>query len=342
MKKIVVPAAIRDGELTVVSSVSGGKDSTALILALREVDVPSRYVFANTQWEAQETYEYLDTLRLILGITIDTVGVAGGMVERIRHRAGFPARMQRWCTKELKLEPLRAYHDTLVSAGIETASAMGIRSDESPSRALMAEWEDDDDWGGWVWRPLISWTVEDVIAIHRRHGVPMNPLYHLGHDRVGCYPCIYARKDEIRLVAEHAPHRIATIRELESEVVQIRARRNEEKPGRYEHMEGTFFQGRTHRSGFAPIDTVVEWSKTANGGRQHSLFSLFSVPTGGCMRWGMCEAPPTEPPGMPVLDLCSECRDCGHRTWGRSEPVCPECGSLQIAVGPAFQEPEQP
>lgn len=133
---LAVPDEVRDGSLVVVASVSGGKDSTALILALREAEVAARYVFADTQWEAEETYGYLDTLRSLLGITIDVVGADGGMVGRAAYRAGFPARMQRWCTRELKIEPLRKYHDAL---GVETVSALGIRADESIARAKMAE-----------------------------------------------------------------------------------------------------------------------------------------------------------------------------------------------------------
>lgn len=284
-RPVEVPELVRDGTLAVVASVSGGKDSTALMLALREADVPFRAVFADTGWEAPETYAYIAALREKIG-QIDVVRPVRDMAASIRHRAGFPARMQRWCTRELKLVPLRAYHDAL---GVETVNAMGVRAQESESRAKMPAWADDDEWGGYVWRPLLSWTVEDVISIHHRHGVPMNPLYLRGHDRVGCFPCIYAQKDEVRLVAEHAPERIDAIRALESEVGAIRAERNAETPGRYERPLGSFFQGRSSRSGFEPIDIVVEWSKTARGGKQLQL--LAPPPTGGCMRWGMCEAP---------------------------------------------------
>lgn len=280
-----MPELVRDGTLSVVASVSGGKDSTALMLALREADVPFRAVFADTGWEAPETYAYLDVLREKIG-PIDVVRPKLDMVESIRHRAGFPARMQRWCTRELKLVPLRAYHDAL---GVDTVNAMGVRAQESDARAKMPAWADDDEWGGYVWRPLLSWTVEDVISIHHRHGVPMNPLYLRGHDRVGCFPCIYSQKDEVRLVAEHAPERIDAIRALAAEVVAIRAERNAETPGRYEHPVGTFFQGRSSRSGCEPIDSVVEWSRTSRGGKQLQL--LMPPPVGGCMRWGMCEAP---------------------------------------------------
>jgi 3'-phosphoadenosine 5'-phosphosulfate sulfotransferase (PAPS reductase)/FAD synthetase len=282
--------------LPVVASVSGGKDSTALTLALTKAGIEHRRVFADTGWEAPETYAYLEMLRGRLG-PIDVVrarpkgdspDTGSPMVDRIRHRAGFPARMQRWCTRELKIEPLRRYHDAL---GVETVSVVGVRADESKARSTLAEVDDDPEWGGFIWRPLLTWTVADVLDAHRRHGVPVNPLYQRGHDRVGCYPCIFARKDEVRLVADHAPGRIEQIAELEAEVVAIRQARNEERPGRYQHPEGSFFQTTLpgSRNGFVPIGRVVEWSRTARGGRQTQL--LAPPPSGGCFRWGLCERP---------------------------------------------------
>jgi 3'-phosphoadenosine 5'-phosphosulfate sulfotransferase (PAPS reductase)/FAD synthetase len=286
--------------LIVVASVSGGKDSTALILALLEArdrgEIPRHllaFAFADTGWEADETYAYLDYLRATLGIEIVVVDVAGGMRSRIRHRAGFPGRMQRWCTRELKIEPLRQYHDQLIEeTGIETVSAMGVRAAESEARAKMVEWEDEPEgqrsWGGYVWRPLLRWTIEDVLTIHNRHGVKVNPLYQRGHNRVGCYPCIFSSKEEIALIAEHAPARIDEIRQLEAEMGDLRRARNEEQPGRYRHPDDAhFFQ--TKRQGFGGIDAVVNWARTDHGGRQFPLFA--PPPRGGCMRWGICDMP---------------------------------------------------
>lgn len=271
----------------VVASVSGGKDSTALILALREAEIPARYVFADTGWEAPETYEYLDLLRSRLGITIDVVGTPGGMVAKIRKSARFPSRMQRWCTRELKIDPLRAYHDAIESSGVETISAMGVRRDESAARSDAPEWCDDEEWGGYKWQPLVNWSVADVIAIHHRHGIPLNPLYLLGHSRVGCYPCIFSQKEEIRLIAEHAPERIDEIRALEDYSNDLRDKRNAEEPGRYKHA-ATFFLS-IDRKKTNGIDEVVAWSRTTRGGKQLPL--LQPPPTGGCMRWGLCEPP---------------------------------------------------
>lgn len=274
--------------LPLIVSVSGGKDSTACALALREGGLTFSMVFADTGWEARETYDHLDMLMRKLG-PIDVVGVTGGMVAKIKARAGFPARMQRWCTRELKIEPLRKYHDAI---GDDTVSVVGLRAAESEARAKLSELEDDDRWGGWVWRPILSWTVEEVLAIHHRHGIEVNPLYKLGHDRVGCYPCVYSNKEDIRLVAEHAPDRIDTIRTLEEECVTQRRERNAVQPGRYAYPDdASFFQSREGDRRLTNIDNVVSWSRTSHGGKQLPLIQ--PAPDGGCFRWGLCE-PPTE------------------------------------------------
>lgn len=303
MKKIIVPAEVNDFEI--IASVSGGKDSTALMLVLREAGLPFRAVFADTGWEAPETYEYINTLRTLIG-PIDVVQWQRTMQENILHRAGFPARMLRWCTQEQKVKPLRKYHDSVEEeTGRETLNVVGIRAEESQHRAKMSMWEDDDKWGGYVWRPLLDWSVEDVIAVHKRHNVPMNPLYHQGYDRVGCFPCIFSRKEEIRLLPEW---RIAEIEELERLATEERTRRKAVDPERYKDGVTTFFQTRVPGTTMG-IREIFAWSKTARGGKKLDI--LAEIPQGGCMRWGICESPKSQQPEQSDTTVSADDEDQG-------------------------------
>lgn len=258
----------------VVASVSGGKDSAALSLWLREQGIEHRRVFMDTGWEHPVTYEYLrgELTRVIGPIEeIRSARYPTGMVQLVRERATFPSRLRRFCTEELKVFPLRDY---VAALSVEAVNAIGIRAQESAARARMTEWE----WSGAIdaetWRPLLAWVFEDVRAIHARHGLRPNPLYLDGAERVGCWPCIFARKAEIELVARTDPARIDLLEKLEGELTESAG------DGRF------WFHGKTARNSLVPIRAVAEWSRTDRGGKQHQLFD--PEPDGGCMRWGLC------------------------------------------------------
>ena len=85
--------------------------------------------------------------------------------------------------------------------------------------------------------------------MHHKYNILPNPLYLKGAERVGCWPCIFARKREIRMLSRLSPDRIDQIRHLERSVNQARLKSNSNaKPV-------TWFQ----RGGISmPIDQVIE------------------------------------------------------------------------------------
>lgn len=278
----------RIGDRVVVASVSGGKDSAAMCLWLQEQGIEHVRVFADTGWEAAETYEYLrGPLTEKLGL-IHEVGYPGGMRAVIAKKAMFPSRLKRYCTEELKIKPLAAFHAQLAEEhGVQTINAVGLRAAESKARARLSEWEWSDALDCEVWRPLIRWTEQDVIDVHARNGLAPNPLYLRGASRVGCWPCIFARKKEVAFIADRSPERIDEIRQLETDLSAAAAKRYAES-GSDKNPARSFFATHERVGQVIPIDQVVRWSRTAHGGRQYELFAPETEP--GCVRWGLCES----------------------------------------------------
>lgn len=279
------------GGRLVVLGLSGGKDSAATALWLRENGIRFSCVFADTGWEAPETYTYIDeVLEPLFGPVHRVRSKHGGMVDLVRSKAMFPSQKIRYCTQELKFFPIR---DHLEQYDEEVVNAVGIRAEESRTRAAMSEWESPRGGrrsiGVDSWRPLLRWTHADVVAIHRSHGLPPNPLYLKGATRVGCWPCIFANKGDVQTLIRHGQDRIAEIRTLEEEITagaDERARANGDEPVELR----TWFQGRGPvalggREGYMRIDDVIRWGKTKRGGRQ---LMLIDPPPTGCMRWGLC------------------------------------------------------
>lgn len=272
----------------VVASVSGGKDSAATSLWLSEMGIEHDRVFCDTGWEHEDTYEYIrGPLEQKLG-PITWLIPPRQMENLIEHKGMFPSRLRRFCTQELKVRPLAKHIKAIVDAGEDVVNAVGIRAGESEARSKMPAWEWQDGFDCEVWRPLLEWSEQDVIDIHHRHGLRPNPLYLRGASRVGCWPCVYARKDELRMIADTDSKRIDRIRELEKRVAVIAQARVEARGDQLENPP-TFFQSRSRGSGECwPIDKVVQWSRTSRGGKQFELFTA-DAKDQGCMRWGLCE-----------------------------------------------------
>jgi len=111
----------------------------------------------------------------------------------------FPSNIIRKCTLDLKVTPQLKYIDELrLEKKKKPVSAVGIRKEESQARSVLGEFEEKDE--STIWRPLIDWDFQQIVDIHKKHNVVPNPLYTRGYSRVGCFPCIFARKGEIEKI----------------------------------------------------------------------------------------------------------------------------------------------
>ncbi|EJN2862266.1 phosphoadenosine phosphosulfate reductase family protein [Salmonella enterica subsp. enterica serovar Yaba] len=141
----------------------------------------------------------------------------------------FPSTRARFCTFELKHRPIdEQIIQPLLSQFDDVVSWQGVRAQESAARAGLSELEQDVDnqTGLHVYRPLLQWTHDEVFALAKRHGVPPNPLYTLGCSRVGCMPCIHARKKELGVIFRRFPEQIQRVAEWERIVAACSTRGN--------------------------------------------------------------------------------------------------------------------
>lgn len=293
----------------IIVSVSGGKDSVATALHLRELGHEFDMVFMDTGWEHPDLYAHLAYLEGVLGPIhrvsakipdlpaevmpeVEAIEALVGtspsaFVRWVVRKGMFPSAVARYCTQELKVRPFLRYVDSLDE---DIVNVVGIRADESAARAKLPERElmpgaEHIE----VWRPIIRWTEADVIAIHQRHGVEPCPLYLRGSTRVGCWPCIHANKEQIRQLSKDA-RRVRAVEMLEALVGRQATERADARGDDLPHPP-TWFRSkdRRHKRG-APIREVLAWSQTARGGRQPMLSADWGREA-GCVRWGMCESP---------------------------------------------------
>lgn len=190
--------------MTHIIQFSGGKDSTALVLWAKEQNWPEGFtaVFCDTFWEHPETYEYIKHVdRTLLNGKLVWLP-SEGMRALVARKGRVPSSCARFCTQELKVRPFLKWLETQQD---DRTIYQGIRADESATRREAGSRLWSDDFDAWIERPLYSWTVDDVIAIHERHGIAMNPLYRKGAARVGCFPCIMTNHGELRRASETMP-----------------------------------------------------------------------------------------------------------------------------------------
>jgi 3'-phosphoadenosine 5'-phosphosulfate sulfotransferase (PAPS reductase)/FAD synthetase len=191
-------------DVKIIVNVSGGKDSTAMLLYALNHYPKSQIIpiYADTGFEHPVTYEYLQYLERALGVRIARVksDKYNDMIDMIWRRQRYPMRLLRNCTYWMKQKPIINYLKTISTA----EQWIGIRSNESQNRK--------QKYGGisqfdiftmkeftqsapklkhiTIRLPIVNWSESDVFKVLSDNSIERNPLYDAGHKRVGCFPCI--------------------------------------------------------------------------------------------------------------------------------------------------------
>lgn len=169
-------------ELHVVA-LSGGKDSTAMALRLRELhpETPFVYVCTPTGDELPEMYEHWRNLGTLLGSPITPI-MGGTLSGLIKQYNALPNWRMRWCTRQLKIEPYAAWLSQQAARHDKVVSYVGLRFDEPEReggdyasvpnvemRFPMREW---------------GWELGDVLAYLEEKGVTIP-------ERTDCSSCFF-------------------------------------------------------------------------------------------------------------------------------------------------------
>jgi 3'-phosphoadenosine 5'-phosphosulfate sulfotransferase (PAPS reductase)/FAD synthetase len=179
-----------------ILSLSGGKDSAALAIYMRNRIPQMEYVFCDTNKELPETYEYLNRIEAYLGKKIVRIEAERGFDHWLTLFQGYlPSVQVRWCTSQLKLKPFEAY-----VGDMPVINYIGLRSDEQRDARISHKEnitvvypfkEDGIDYAG-------------VQKILRDSDIGFPPYTDWGRSRSGCYFCFFQKSIEwVRLLEQH-------------------------------------------------------------------------------------------------------------------------------------------
>jgi len=186
---------------------SGGKDSAALAIYMRDKIPEMEYFFADTGAELPETLEFVDLMEDYLGKPISRLNSGRGFDYYLKLNGNFlPTARSRWCTTNLKLKPFENFvgDDPVISY-------VAIRADEAyrtgyistkPNISAVYPFKEDGK------------NKEDIVKILDESGLGM-PKYYEWRSRSGCYFCFYQRKIEWIGLHENHPDFFEKAREFE-------------------------------------------------------------------------------------------------------------------------------
>ncbi|MFE5879624.1 phosphoadenosine phosphosulfate reductase family protein [Streptomyces sp. NPDC087219] len=192
-----------------VLGISGGKDSSALAVYMRNRVPEMEYFFCDTGAELPETYEYLNRLEAALGKSIVRLNADRDFDHWMEvYQGTLPSPQMRWCTKNLKIKPLEDWvgDDKVISYVAIRAdeNRIGYVSTKPNIEAVFPFREEGIDKDG-------------VMRILTEAGIGL-PGYYEWRTRSGCYFCFFQRKHEWVGLKERHPDLYAKAVEYEDKV----------------------------------------------------------------------------------------------------------------------------
>ncbi len=186
---------------------SGGKDSSALAIYLRDTIPEMEYFFADTGAELPETLEFIDLLEDYLGKPIVRLNAGRDFDYYLKlHNNYLPSPNQRWCTINLKLIPFENFvgNDPVISY-------IAIRADEPERSGYISKKSNITTRFPFKENGLVKDDIKDILE---SSGLGI-PSYYQWRSRSGCYFCFFQRKEEWIGLKQHHPDLFDKAKEYE-------------------------------------------------------------------------------------------------------------------------------
>lgn len=152
---------------------SGGKDSTAMSLRMAETGERAEMLFNVVGGEFDGLLPHVRRVAEMCGYKlIPTFPSKGLLHDRIKAQKAIPNAWQRWCTRELKIEPTVAYliahPGTVLCVGLraDEENRQGIYGDVAEYRYPLREW-------GWGEREVLDYLDRRGVCVPRRTNCPL-------------------------------------------------------------------------------------------------------------------------------------------------------------------------
>ncbi len=193
-----------------VLGLSGGKDSAALAIYMRDKVPEMEYFFTDTGEELTEVYEYIARLEDFLGKKIHRLEPEKNFSHYLYMHQMLPSRKIRWCTVSMKIQPFERF-----IGGDNAISYIGIRADEDDRKGYLSTKKNITP----VF-PFIEAGIDkpEVFRILKDSGVGI-PEYYNWRSRSGCTFCFYQRKDEWLGLAKFHPDKFKEADKYEQDII---------------------------------------------------------------------------------------------------------------------------
>jgi len=171
----------------VYTALSGGMDSEAAAILAAEALGPSRVeaLHIDTGIGFRDAGRHAERIASMLGLKLTVLRAGEERYWDELRRRGLNTRDNRWCTWVLKLEPVKQFF-----AGRRHHVVEGLRIYESDSRARLRRIRRNPLIPGQTqYFPILRWPRFYVQLFLEYKGMPVNPLYDEGLERIGCAVC---------------------------------------------------------------------------------------------------------------------------------------------------------